>query len=154
MGHNLSEHLAYSPAVMFVSVVFGVFFHELYKIDLVKTEWYAIAVYIGFFFLLMSPLLIMWAQSTRRNVIDHPSSVTRETLHAGPYSFSRNPSYLGQLFLIGGLALLLNSLIILGVVFILFVYFTLYYIPREEYMMKEDFGEEFGAYKKRTRMWI
>ena len=73
---------------------------------------------------------------------------------AGIFRFSRNPMYLGMVFILSSLAISFN--IIGGVIFIaLFcVYITVYQIIPEEIAMKKIFSQEFESYMKSTRRWM
>ena len=73
---------------------------------------------------------------------------------AGIFTFSRNPMYLGMVFILSSLAISFN--IIGGVIFIaLFcVYITVYQIIPEEIAMKKIFSQEFESYMKSTRRWM
>ncbi len=73
---------------------------------------------------------------------------------SGPYAFSRNPFYLGRLFVIIGFALM-SGLQNVGVwaIFLLSVAFFFFgYLPRKERReggrLEELFGDQFRAYRK------
>ena len=70
------------------------------------------------------------------------------------YKYSRNPMYLGMLFILISLAISYN--IIGGIIAIsIFIFFiTKFQIKPEEVQMEKLFGEKYAQYKKRTRMWI
>lgn len=72
----------------------------------------------------------------------------------GPFAFSRNPMYLGMLFVLLGVAELYGTA--LSFVFPL-AYFCVangYYIPYEEGRMAEAFDDEFTTYKAKVRRWL
>ena len=72
----------------------------------------------------------------------------------GPFGFSRNPMYLGMIFVLLGVAALYGTA--LGFIFPA-VYFAVangWYIPFEEGRMQAAFGDEFTAYKARVRRWL
>lgn len=62
--------------------------------------------------------------------------------------------YLGMLSILFGFAFVLNSLLglIFPIVFFWFMNWRL--IPAEEKKIEEVFGDEYLAYKRRTRRWI
>ena len=70
------------------------------------------------------------------------------------YKYSRNPMYLGMLFILISLSIRYN--IIGGIIAISFFIFfiTKFQIKPEEVQMEKLFGEKYVLYKDRTRMWI
>ena len=70
------------------------------------------------------------------------------------FKYSRNPMYLGMLFILVSLSIRYN--IIGGIITIpIFIFFiTKFQIKPEEVQMEKLFGEKYVLYKKRTRMWI
>ncbi len=72
----------------------------------------------------------------------------------GVYRFTRNPMYLGMVFLLvawGFILLSLPALIMLPA-FMLYIYF--FQIKAEEAAMEKLFGNDFVVYKKRVRCWL
>jgi len=72
----------------------------------------------------------------------------------GAFRYSRNPMYLGGIFLGFGLAILLGSLVafVFPAIFFLLLHFL--FIPQEEDHLKTIFGKEYLDYMKRVRKWI
>ncbi len=73
---------------------------------------------------------------------------------AGIFQYSRNPMYLGMLFVLIGLSFKFNIIggIIFTLLFMLFI--TAFQIKPEEQTMDKLFGDEFKEYKKKVRMWL
>lgn len=72
----------------------------------------------------------------------------------GPYSFSRNPLYLGgNVFMFFGASLLLESPMAL-LISVIQLPLTDLFVRREERQLEKSFGEEWIQYKKRVRRWI
>ncbi len=71
-----------------------------------------------------------------------------------PYSFTRNPMYLGMTAILTGVAIALGSpLTLAGPIF--FVWYIQYkFILKEERKMEAAFGSQYIDYKKRVRRWI
>jgi protein-S-isoprenylcysteine O-methyltransferase Ste14 len=82
-----------------------------------------------------------------------PASTSSLVL-TGPYRFSRNPMYLGQLLLLLGWATFLAN----GVAYLFAPVFVLYInrfqIVPEERSLCAKFGAEFLAYKARVGRWL
>ena len=68
--------------------------------------------------------------------------------------YSRNPMYLGMLFILISTSIRFN--IIGGIISIstFIIYITKFQIIPEEEQLKRIFGEKFLNYKKKTRMWL
>lgn len=87
---------------------------------------------------------------TNINTFGDPDILTT----GGLFQASRNPMYLGFVFALAGLGIVLGSaspfLALLG-----FALVTNYwYIPFEERAMLRKFGEEYVAYRNRVRRWL
>ncbi len=70
------------------------------------------------------------------------------------FGFSRNPMYVGMIFILAGIALLAGSISPWLVVVAMIVVFDRYYISSEERMLEDTFGEAFEEYKQRVKRWI
>lgn len=72
----------------------------------------------------------------------------------GLYRFTRNPMYLGMLFILTGIAVLLGSpvnfIVLLGFV----TYITAFQIKPEEARLEDIFGPEYDQYKQQVRRWL
>jgi protein-S-isoprenylcysteine O-methyltransferase Ste14 len=83
----------------------------------------------------------------------NPNAAT-SLVNSGIYRVTRNPMYLGVLFLLIGWAVYLaNPLTLMGtVVFVL--YMNRFQIAPEERALAAKFGEAFTAYKARVGRWL
>jgi len=106
--------------------------------------------------LLMGFFLRVWAtfefyRLSMRVIVLVPQN---SLITSGPFSFSRNPLYLGgNVFIFAGASLYLGSPggLILTVVNIFAVDIM---IRREKKQLERNFGEEFIRYKRRVRRWL
>ena len=73
---------------------------------------------------------------------------------SGPFRFSRNPMYLGSLFVGVGAALLAGTwpMWLVPATLVLLQNFVI--IPFEERSMERTFGDAYNAYRARVRRWI
>jgi protein-S-isoprenylcysteine O-methyltransferase Ste14 len=71
-----------------------------------------------------------------------------------PYTFSRNPIYLGLLLIIIGTAIALSSLSSFVAPLIFFLIVNTIVIPFEENRLQRNFGIEYERYKASVRRWI
>ena len=72
----------------------------------------------------------------------------------GIYSKTRNPMYVGMFLLLLGIAICFGNLfsLITPLGFLLIIQFS--FIPKEEKLMFDVFGQEYLDYKAKVRMWI
>lgn len=73
---------------------------------------------------------------------------------SGPYTFTRNPMYLGVTTALTGVAVYIGNFLafISPIIFLMATNF--FYIPREEKLMGQLFGKEYLDYKKKVRRWL
>ena len=83
-----------------------------------------------------------------------PLRDSRRLVLTGPYRFSRNPDYLGQALVTGGLGLLLGSgwVLLALVPALLIVRYAV--IAREERYLEERFGEDYRRFRSHVRRWL
>ncbi len=72
----------------------------------------------------------------------------------GPYRLIRNPGYLGNLLLFIGAGLAATNWLVVLVIAIALLSSYIYRIRVEEAMLESTFGDEYRAYKARTRKLI
>jgi protein-S-isoprenylcysteine O-methyltransferase Ste14 len=80
-----------------------------------------------------------------------PASILVAT---GPYRVTRNPMYLGLAILHCGIALALGSIAAALMLIPLLAIMNFAIIPREEAYLERRFGENYRAYRRKTRRWI
>ncbi len=100
--------------------------------------------------------LMAWTFVTfqRHHTTVNPYKAASTLCTAGPFLFSRNPIYLGDGFILGGVALLLQTA--WPLVFAPLVWALLRYgvIRHEEAHLEARFGDDYRAYRKRVRRWL
>jgi protein-S-isoprenylcysteine O-methyltransferase Ste14 len=73
---------------------------------------------------------------------------SHQLAQSGVFRLSRNPMYAGFIvFIIPGLALLLNDLLLIAISLVMYLVFKML-VGREERCLAEQFGEEFERYRK------
>ena len=73
---------------------------------------------------------------------------------AGPYKLTRNPMYLGVALALLGISVYIENLLSLMSPVIFFLIMNYIYIPFEEKLMEQIFGQQYLNYKKKVRRWI
>ena len=115
-------------------------------------------IYISGFFLLWGLIVIAFAvfkfAKTKTTVDPTKPSKTSSLVISGIYRITRNPMYLGMLFLIISFTFYKLSLIGAIVIPSFIFYINKYQIEPEEYEMRKKFGENFEDYCKKVDRWI
>jgi len=79
---------------------------------------------------------------------------TSSLVTTGVFKYTRNPMYLGLVFILLSIALKFNLYGGLVVLLLFFYFITKFQIIPEENAMENLFGQEFKNYKKTTRRWL
>ena len=88
--------------------------------------------------------------STTRNPHGQPTAFVTDA----PYTFTRNPMYLGLMAVTLGFAVFFGSLAMLIAPLIFYLAIDRMLIPEEEITMERLFGEQYLDYKRRVRRWL
>ncbi len=78
----------------------------------------------------------------------------RKLVTDGVFAYSRNPMYLGFLFVLAGAALIINSVVNIALVAVFLLVANGWYIPFEEANAQRIFGQPYMDYCKRVRRWV
>lgn len=70
------------------------------------------------------------------------------------FQISRNPMYLGFIFILFGVAILLGSLSPYLIIPVFVILIDRVFISIEEKMLADQFGAEWETYKNKTRRWL
>jgi protein-S-isoprenylcysteine O-methyltransferase Ste14 len=93
---------------------------------------------------------IFQARETTRNPYGEPAAFVVQS----PYTWTRNPMYLGLTTVLFGLAVFFGSIVMLLGPVVFFAAIDRLVIPHEEETMERLFGNEYVTYKDRVRRWI
>ena len=93
---------------------------------------------------------IFQARDTTRNPYGEPGTLVVQA----PYTWTRNPMYLGTTTALLGLATFFSSIVMLLAPIAFFIVIDRMVIPREEETMERLFGEQYVDYKNRVRRWV
>lgn len=152
---SISEISSYSFFVYLIFILLGVF------IDLIgfsqKVFSSNLSLYIGFGLIVVFSILIFWAEHAShhyRKSQDKGLNMDHSHLQKGAFRFTRNPYYVGIGFLFLGLSFVINSLAVLALALLSFFVVNMWFIPKEEEILKKRHGEDFDIYKEKTRRWF
>lgn len=100
--------------------------------------------------------LFLWARYIlqKHKTTLRPRGKPSKLVTRGPYSFSRNPIYLGFLLISIGVTLLFANVLAFVGPIIFFVFISTFVIPFEEDMLSRVFGKSYQTYRQTIRRWI
>ena len=93
---------------------------------------------------------IFQARETTRNPYGQPAAFIVQP----PYTWTRNPMYLGLVTALFGLAVFFGSIVMLVAPAVFFTVIDRMVIPREEETMERLFGQDYRNFMFRVRRWL
>lgn len=127
----------------------GVILHFVFPMTIFQLQW--IGYLLGLPLIGIGIVLSAWAVlETGTTNIESPDRL----LKSGPYSFSRNPMYVGWGSLYLGVALTVNSVWIIALFPLVFAVTHFLDVIKEEQFLGEQFGEEYRDYQSRVRRYL
>ena len=113
---------------------------------------------VGIIFLILGLIIIFSAVlkfiKTKTTVDPTRPHKTSNLVINGIYKITRNPMYLGMLFLIMAYAIYNNNIIGCIIIPIFIFYINKFQIEPEEIEMRKKFGESFENYCKKVNRWL
>lgn len=126
------------------------------RVQALPLDWGVTTRPLGWLLVGVGVVLFAWTLVTfaRHRTTVNPYKAASALCTDGPFRFSRNPIYLGDWFILGGVALLLETA--WPLVFAPLVWALLRYgvIRHEEAHLEARFGDDYRAYKSRVRRWL
>lgn len=107
--------------------------------------------FVGIPIITIGSLLVSWGFATLG--IQNTSGIKKEFVISGPYRFTRNPQYLGDVILLVGITILSNSLY-LAIVHVLGAMVFLITPLAEEGWLEQQYGEHYIQYKNATPRFL
>ncbi len=106
--------------------------------------------------LLAGLVLIVWAalQFRSHQTSIRPDRGSEALVAAGPFAFSRNPIYLGEVMALVGAGVGFNRLWLVLAAPLFAIAITRLAIEREEAYLERRFGSAFADYRSRVRRWL
>ncbi len=100
-------------------------------------------------------IIALYAFRKAQTTVDptHPDKASKLVI-VSIYKITRNPMYLGMLFLLVGFFIRLGNFYTLPIVALYVWYITTFQIKPEEEVLSELFGNEYINYCKKVRRWI
>ena len=120
-------------------------------------------VIIGIVLIVVGELLRIWAVSYAGGITRTTKVGAPELCTSGPYGYTRNPLYIGNMIIYTGVVFIAGSIDIISMLLITWIFFVLQYymiINLEEKTLLSIFGNEYNKYIKnvpklfpRLRIW-
>lgn len=82
------------------------------------------------------------------------SPTNKKLVTRGPFRITRNPMYLGMVFVLLGIAFYMGSAPMFLAPLLQFLILHFVFIPYEEKKMANIFGADYEAYRQGTRRWV
>ncbi len=79
---------------------------------------------------------------------------TSKIVNEGVFSITRNPMYLGMVFILFGLWLFYPTLFGIAIIILFVKYIEIFQIKPEEEILKQKFGEDYEVYANSVRRWF
>jgi len=152
MNKQLHHHIL-PPVLFFFSVVSVLLFWFLAPLG-APVPW-PVNLF-GLVFVLLGLYLLLRGSSLFKSLETNikPFKKPDKLVTEGPYQYSRNPMYLGFVALLFGLCFLLGAASPFIMVLFFFLVVNLWYIPHEERMCEEEFGDDYREYMQKVRRWV
>lgn len=144
--------LVHSYMVFLFAIILGVFFDTFLKKKMFSSVLYD---KVGFLMLLISTIIIYWAQKTSSNYQQRTTKDnSRSNFEFGPYRYLRSPTHFGLFIMALGFSLIVNSFFSIVFTFIAYGFTKLFFLKKEEKMLEQKYGQVYSDYKKKVRNWI
>ena len=140
------------PVIILIAILFQIALHKLLPIMIIfeKMDWIGIVMgFLGFFIFTGSALLFRINKTTMIPFQDPSFLITN-----GIYKYTRNPMYLGMLFVQFGIAIYFGSISPFIIPFLFIPIMNSRIIQHEEVMLEKQFGESYIIFKNSVRRWI
>ena len=145
--------IIFPPVIFYGAFLIGVLVQWIWPLQLASGIWVRVA---GGLLIALGLALVGWGSHTMKkagtNVL--PSKPALAIVSTGPFRFTRNPLYLGNVLIYLGLMLLLNVFWALVLFVPMLVLVDWGVIQREERYLERKFGESYLAYKRQVRRWL
>jgi protein-S-isoprenylcysteine O-methyltransferase Ste14 len=139
-----------------VTLVFGLsiyFSREIFQaVEIKYSSYIGILLLVLGLAILISAVRLFRKDKTTVNPLN-PEQATK-LVTDGIFKYSRNPMYLGMVFILSSMAVFFNLIGGIILIALFCIYITKFQIIPEEKAMSNLFSQDFNKYKQATRRWI
>ena len=154
-AHHLRPRTLILPPAPYAAALVGGWWLDRH-VHALPLDWGLATRPLGWLLTAVGVALLLWTLVTfvRHRTTVNPYKAASSLCTGGPFRFSRNPIYLGDWFILGGVSLLLATA--WPLVFAPLIWALLRYgvIRHEEAHLEARFGDDYRAYMKRVRRWL
>lgn len=156
MGDTKSDSsgaIAPPPVIALVMVAIGVVLGVYWPVEIIPAPWQYIAggpIIAGAVLMVVSAFRLFQRAKTPVPTYRTPTTLVTN----GVYTITRNPIYLSMVLLMIGLAVMLDNIWLLALAAVFQQIIRWGVIAREEPFLEAKFGDDYRAFKQRTRRWI
>jgi len=143
----------FPPTHFYTYLIISVLLHYVFPVKQIINKPF---IYAGIIFIIIGIMFNILADKIfkKQKTTVKPDQKPTSLIVHGPFRISRNPMYLGMTLFLIGAGIYLGSITSFIGVILFIAAMEFYFIPDEERMMKEAFGEDFENYKRKVRRWI
>lgn len=140
------------PLFVLISLILVVLFHfQMPGFNIIPFPYHFAGVIISFSgIVFMGKARELFKKHNANMAIETSSSLVTE----GPYAKTRNPRYIGMFLLLLGIAVCFANLFSMVMPFGFILAIHLIFIPKEEKLMHEAFGNQYLEYKSKVKRWL
>ncbi len=142
--HKVHHFLAYSYFIYLFVLILGVLLDMLFPIKIFHDS---IMILVGFILLILSSLLIVWAQKSSVDLLTK-ENVDKEHFCKGPYCYTRTPTHYGLFLAVLGFGFIINSFFVILLTVFSFLFTKITFVKKQEKELEKKFGEAYREYKK------
>ena len=155
-AHDRPNRIPWPPILLFAIIALGIGLQWLVPLAWIYGLAALEATVMGVTMIVAAFAIDIWAAIVFRNhkttIMPHQRSAQLVT--RGPFRFSRNPIYVGNLMVVAGLGLVLTNLWLLVLTPVLGFALQELAITGEERHLEALFDDQWRDYKGRVRRWI
>jgi len=140
------------PVIILIAILFQIALHKLLPIMIIFEKMYWIGIVMGFLGFFISTGSILLFRINKTTMI--PFQDSSFLITNGIYKCTRNPMYLGMLFVQFGIAIYFGSISPFIIPFLFIPIMNSRIIQHEEVMLEKQFGESYIIFKNSVRRWI
>jgi len=141
------------PRIFQIALLTVALIHFLFPVWFIydsPVRWFGlIPIIAGIYLNLYTDWLIKKFKTTIKP-FEEPTSLIKK----GPFSYSRNPIYLGMVLIVLGCSVLSGSLLAFFVPVALAFIIHYLYIIQEEVILEKNFGQKYQDYRNKVRCWL
>lgn len=141
------------PVLLVLAIITGFVLRQIVPLNVAVTP---LLQTLGALLIGCALALDVWASLTfhraRTTILPHRG--TQALVSTGPFAYSRNPIYLGNLMIVGGIGLLAGSLWHIVLILPLGLAIRHLAILREEQHLAARFPDAWAEYAQRVRRWV